>query len=100
MIFGFTFTSKKGKGDLCRKKTTGFTLMLTKKTKDWRKKRAGKRGDGSFITCRSNCFTTTEIETATAVYLSKPEESPTQISVGGNPEAEGDVFDNRNEKGL
>jgi hypothetical protein len=98
MIFGFTFTSKRGKGELCRKKTTGFTLMLTRGRKDWRKKRARKGGDGSFITCRSDCFTTTEIETATAVYLSKPEEFPTQISVGGNPEVEGD--DNENEKGL
>jgi hypothetical protein len=100
MIFGFTFTSKKGKGELCRKKTTGFTLMLTRGTKDWRKKRAGKGGDGSFITCRSDCFTTTEIETATAVYLSTPEEVPMKISVGGDLEAEVDGSDNGNDKGL
>jgi len=100
MIFGFTFTSKKGKGELCRKKTTGFTFMLTRGTKDWRKKRAGKGGDSSFITCRSDGFTTTETETATAVYFSKPEEFPIQISVRGNSEAEGDAFDNENEKDL
>jgi hypothetical protein len=28
MIFGFIFTLKKGKGELCCKKTTEFTLML------------------------------------------------------------------------
>ena len=100
MIFGFTFTSKKGKGELCRKKTTGFTLMLTRGTKDWRKKRAGKGGDGSFITCRSDCFTTTEIETATAVYLSTPEEVLMKIFIKGDLKAEVDSFNNRNNKGL
>jgi hypothetical protein len=102
MIFGFTFTSRKGKGELCRKKTTGFTLMLTRGTRGWRRKEARKRGKGSpsFITCRSECFSTTAVETATAVYLSRPEEPPTQIELGGNTEAEGDFSSNLGEKGL
>ena len=100
MIFGFTFTSKKGKGELCRKKTTGFTLILIRGTKDQRKKRAGKGGDSSFIICRSDYFTTTEIKTVTAVYLSKPEEVLMKISIRGDLEAEVDGSDNRNDKGL
>jgi hypothetical protein len=102
MIFGFTFTSKKGKGELCRKKTTGFTLMLTRGSRDWRRKRAGKGRDGfpSFVTCRSECFSTTVVETATAVYLSRPEELPTKIELGGDSEAEGDFSGNVGEKGL
>lgn len=51
-----------------------------------------------FITCRSECFSTAA-ETATAVYLSKPERLPTEIALGGNSEARGDSFDNVDEKG-
>jgi hypothetical protein len=102
MIFGFTFTSKKGKGELCRKKTTGFTLMVTRGTRGSRRKGAGKGGGGSpsFITCRSQYFTTAAVETATAVYLSRPEELPIQIELGGDPEAEGDFSGNVGEKEL
>jgi hypothetical protein len=102
MIFGFTFTSKKGKGELCRKKTTGFTLMLTRGTRGWRRKEARKRGNGSpsFIICRSDCFSTTAVETATAVYLSRPKEPPTQIELGEDSEAQGDFSRNVGEKGL
>ena len=75
-------------------------MMLTRGTKDWRKKRAGKGGDGLFITCRSDGFNTTTFETATAVYLSKPEDVPMQISVRGNPEGESDFSDNGPEKVL
>jgi hypothetical protein len=102
MIFKFTFTSKKGKGELCRKKTTRFTLMLTRGTRGWRRKEAGKGGNGSplFITCRSECFSTTAVETATAVYLSRPEELLKQIELGGDSEAEGDFSSNVGEKGL
>jgi hypothetical protein len=76
MIFGFTFISKKGKGKLYRKKTTGFTLIVIRETKDLYRKGAGKRGDGSplFIIYRSQYFTTTTIEIATTIYLSRPEE--------------------------
>jgi hypothetical protein len=76
--------------------------MLTRGTRGWRRKEARKRGKGSpsFITCRSECFSTTAVETATAVYLSRPEEPPTQIELGGNTEAEGDFSSNLGEKGL
>jgi hypothetical protein len=102
MIFGFTFTSKKGKGELCRKKTIGFTLIVTKGTRGSRRKGAGKEGDGSpsFVTCRSQYFTTTAIETATAVCLSKLEELPIQIKLGGDPEAEADSSGTIREKDL
>ena len=100
MIFGFTFTSKKGKGELCCKKTTGFTLILIKGTKDQRKKRAGKGGNSLFITCRSNCFTITEIEIAIAVYLFMLEEVLIKIFVRGDLEAKVNSSNNRNNKGL
>jgi hypothetical protein len=102
MIFGFTFTSKKGKGELCRKKTTGFTLLVTRGTRGSRRKGAGKGGDGSpsFITCRSQYFTNNAIETATAVCLSKPEELPIQIELGGDPEVEADSSGTVGEKDL
>jgi hypothetical protein len=102
MIFGFTFTSKKGKGELCRKKTTRFTLIVTRGTKGLRRKGAGKGGDGSpsFITCQSQYFTTTAIETATTMYLSRPEEPPIQIELGGDPEAEADTPSTIGEKDL
>jgi hypothetical protein len=71
MIFGFIFISKKDKGELCRKNTIRFTLMLIRGTRDWRKKEARKKEKGSplFITCWSECFNTTTVETATAMYL-------------------------------
>jgi hypothetical protein len=83
MIFGFIFTLKKGKGELCCKKTTEFTLMLTRGTRGSRRKRTRKGADSPplFITCRSECFSTTAVETATAVYASRLKELLTQIEL-------------------
>jgi hypothetical protein len=101
MIFGFTFTSKKGKWELRCKRTTGFTLILTRGTRGWGRKKATKGGSGSplFIICRSECFSTTAIKTATAVYLSRPEELPTRIKLDGPSEAEGNLSGNIGERG-
>jgi len=76
--------------------------MVTRGTRGSRRKGAGKGGDGSpsFITCRSQYFTTTAIETATAVHLSRPEELPIQIELGGDPEAEADSSSTIGEKDL
>jgi hypothetical protein len=49
MIFGFTFTLKKGKREFCYKKTIRFTLILVKGTKGWRRKKAKKERDGSLL---------------------------------------------------
>jgi hypothetical protein len=102
IIFGFTFISKKGKKELCRKKTTGFTLILIRGTRGWRRKEARKGGNSSpsFITCRSKYFSTTTIKTVTAVYLSRLEELLTQIELGGDPEAEADSSSTIGEKDL
>ena len=77
-------------------------MMLTRGTRGWRRKEARKGGNGSpsFITCRSECFSTTAVETATAVCLSRPEKPPTQIELGGDLDAEGDFSASVDEKGL
>lgn len=93
MIFGFTFTSKKGKGELCRTKNAGFTLMLTRGTKGWRSKSAP-----SFMICRSERFSNTAVETATAVHLTRPEGPPTEIELKGVSKAEGGLTGNLSEK--
>jgi hypothetical protein len=99
MIFGFTFTSKRGKGEFCRKKTIGFTLMVTRGKKNSHMRTVETRGSSPlFITCRSERFSTA-VETATAVHLSKPVGLPTEISLGGNLEARGDLSDHVDEKG-
>ena len=84
MIFGVTFTWKKGRGGFCVKRTTGFTVMLTRGSRDSGSKKDGKPEQTSYITCRSQSFTNTTIETATAVHLSRPEEAPTKIALGQN----------------
>jgi hypothetical protein len=84
MIFGVTFTRKKGRGAFCIKRTTGFTVMLTRGSRDSGRKKDGKPEQTSYITCRSQSFTNTTIETATAVHLSRPEEAPTKIALGHN----------------
>lgn len=40
----------------------------------------------SFITCQSEHFTTTVVETATAVHLSRPMTPPAQITLKRNSE--------------
>ncbi|MAD85142.1 MAG: hypothetical protein CL912_19450 [Deltaproteobacteria bacterium] len=84
MIFGVTFTWKKGRGQFCIKRTTGFTLMLTRGNRDSGSKKDGKPGQTSLMTCRSQSCTNTTIETATAVHLSRPDEAPTEIALGQN----------------
>jgi hypothetical protein len=76
--------------------------MLIRGTRGWRRKEARKGGNSSslFITCRSECFSTTAVKTATAVYLSRPEDLLTQIELRGDSEAEGDFSGNVGEKGL
>lgn len=76
--------------------------MLTRGTGGSLKKRARKGGGGSpsFIICRSKYFSTTAIETATAIYLSRPEDLLTQIELGGDSEVEGDFSGNMGEKGV
>jgi hypothetical protein len=49
MIFRFTFILKKGKGELYYKKTTGFTLIVIRRTRGSRRKGAGKGGDNSLL---------------------------------------------------
>jgi hypothetical protein len=84
MIFGVTFTWKKGMGGFCIKRTTGFTVMLTRGSRGSGSKKDERPGQASIITCRSQSFTNTTIETATAVHLSRPEEVPTKIALGQN----------------
>ncbi len=73
--------------------------MVTRGKKNSHMKSTGKMRDRSpsFITCQSEYFTTTAVETATAVHLSRPVALPTQIAVDGNSETEGDNVD---EKGV
>jgi hypothetical protein len=76
--------------------------MLAKRTRDWRKKKA-KKGENSsslFITCQSECFSTTAVKTVTAVYLFRPKELLTQIKLGRDSEAKGNFCGNIGKKGL
>jgi hypothetical protein len=84
MIFGVTFTWKKGRGEFCIRRTTGFTVMLTRGSRDSSSKKNGKSEQTSYITCRSQSSTNTTIEAATAVHLSRPEEAPTKIALTQN----------------
>jgi hypothetical protein len=76
--------------------------MLTRGTKGWRKKKArkGRNSSSLFITYQSKCFSTTTIETVTAVYLSRPENLLTQIELEGDLEVEGDFSGNIGKKGY
>ena len=47
----------------------------------------------SFITCQSEHFTTTVVETATAVHLSRPVAPPAQITLERNSEIKGENGD-------
>jgi hypothetical protein len=49
MIFGFTFISKKGKGELYYKKTTRFTLIVIRGIRGSYRKRAKKEGGSSLL---------------------------------------------------
>jgi len=82
MIFGFTITSKRGKGDSCKKKTVGFTLMLTRGTRVSSKTTAQVKDGRPPFRCRSEYFKSATIEDAEAVDLFKPEETPTQLTIG------------------
>jgi hypothetical protein len=82
MIFGFAKTSKRGKGDSCKKKAIGFTLMLTQDTRVSSKTTTQVEDDRPlFGTCRSEYVKSVAIENATAVNFFKPEETPTQFSI-------------------
>jgi hypothetical protein len=60
--------------------------MLTRGKRDSGSNEDGKLGDasGSFMACRSQSFTYTTIEKATAIHLSRPEEVPTKIALRQN----------------
>jgi hypothetical protein len=99
MIFGFTVTSKRGKGDLCKKKTVGFTLLLTRGTKVSSKTTTQVEDEKPpFVTCRSEYVKTVAIENATAVQFFKPEEGPTQLGTAQSSMEEGHSSDVVNEK--
>ena len=59
--------------------------MLTRGNRESGSKKDGKSGQSSFITCRSQSFTDTTVESATAVNLSRPEGAPTKIALGQGP---------------
>jgi hypothetical protein len=84
IIFRVTFTQKKGRGVFCIKRTTGFTVILTRSSRDSGRKKNKKPEQTLYITCRSQSFTNTTIKTATAVHLSRPEEALTKIALGHN----------------
>ena len=99
MIFGFTITSKRGKGDLCKKKTVGFTLMLTRGTRVSSKTTTqGEDDRPPFVTCRSEYVKSATVESATAVQFFKPEEIPTQFGIGRSSREEGHASDSMDEK--
>lgn len=94
MIFGFTITSKRGKGDLCKKKTVGLTLMLTRGTKASSKTTTQvEDSKPPFVTCRSEYVKSVAIENATAVQFYKPEEAPTQLGIARGSREEGHASD-------
>ena len=82
MIFGVTFTWKKGREGFCIKRATGFTVMLIRGSRDSGSKKDRKLGQTSYITYRSQSFTNTTIKTVIAMHLSRLEEAPTQIALG------------------
>lgn len=99
MIFGFTFISKKGKGEFCRKKTIRFTLIVIRGKRNSHIRTVETRGSSPlFIKCQSKRFSTA-IKTATAMHLSKLVGLLTEIALGGNLEARGDSFNNMDKKG-
>jgi hypothetical protein len=59
-------------------------VILTRGSRDLGSKKGEKPGQALYITYRSQSFTNTTIKTATAVYLSRPEEVPTKIALGRN----------------
>jgi hypothetical protein len=92
MIFGFTITLKRGKGDLCQKKAVGFTLLLTRGTKISSKTTTQVENEKpSFITCRSEYFKSVGIENATAVQFFKPAEGPRQLGTTQKSIEEGNI---------
>jgi hypothetical protein len=78
MIFGFTITSKRGKGDLCKKKIVGFTLMVTRGTKH--SPTSTQTEQSPHVICRSEYVKSFGVENATVVQFFKPEEAPTQLN--------------------
>jgi hypothetical protein len=93
MIFGFTITSKRGKGGSCKKKTIGFTLLLTRGTKV-----SSKKATPLFVTCRSEYVKSVAIENATAVQFFKPEGNQTQFDIERSSREEGHASDSVDEK--
>jgi hypothetical protein len=99
MIFGFTITSKRGKEDSCKKKTVGFTLILTRGTRVSSKTTTQVKDDRPpFVTCRSEYVKSVAIENATAVQFFKPEETLTQFGIARSSREEGHASDSVNKK--
>jgi hypothetical protein len=63
------------------KRSEAMRLFQTS-SRDSGSKEDEKPEQALYITCRSQSFTNTTIETATAVHLSRPEEAPTKIALG------------------
>ena len=99
MIFGFTLTSKRGKGDLCKKKTVSFTLMLTRGTRVSSKTTTQVGHDRPpFITCRFKYVKSATVESVTAIQFFKLEDTPTQFSIAQSSREKGHAPNSMTEK--
>jgi hypothetical protein len=99
MIFGFTITRKRGKGDLCKKETVGFTLMVTRGTKRSLKTTSQTEDNNPpFVICRSEYVKSVDVENATAVNFFKPEKTPVQLDIARRSREESYASDSVEEK--